>query len=403
MKFQTILPVLFTLFVCTSSSIVRAQNDSLAVEFEMKLSEGLDSPLKLAIDRNDNIYVTDASARQVVRYAGNGRFIGRFSSGATPLAIVAAADGRLFVSDRQSGDIYKIDTSGAVIEKFANEFVLPVDATFDDEDRLYIADALAKKVRIFQPNGDELPSIGDSLLSFPTAVAFDIKNQRLLVSEHGGLDVAKVQLLIHVFDKQGVWLGSFGQYGYQAGKITRIQGLAVDDQGRIYIADTFLGVVTVLDENGNYLTTIGNYGTGQGELRAPMDVAIDSQKRIWIASRNNGSLEVYRTGGAPTMVRESRPAPLANGFQLLQNFPNPFNPQTEIPFILEKAGQVVLRIYNQRGQLIRKFAIGSRERGEGAIIWDATNTAGRKVASGIYVYEFRVDDSVAFRRMLLLK
>ena len=93
---------------------------------------------------------------------------------------------------------------------------------------------------------------------------------------------------------------------------------------------------------------------------------------------------------------------------LLQNYPNPFNPETWIPYQLSEPSEVMIRIYNARGQLVRTFSLGQREAGyyidrTRAAYWDGRNDTGEKVASGMYFYQLRAGDFSATRRMLIVK
>ncbi len=93
---------------------------------------------------------------------------------------------------------------------------------------------------------------------------------------------------------------------------------------------------------------------------------------------------------------------------LLQNFPNPFNPETWLPYHLATDAPVSLSIYNVRGQLMRELDLGSQKAGsflnrETAAYWDGTNQFGEGVASGVYFYTLRAGSFHATRRMLVLK
>jgi len=94
--------------------------------------------------------------------------------------------------------------------------------------------------------------------------------------------------------------------------------------------------------------------------------------------------------------------------RLLANYPNPFNPETWIPFELTQASDVAVRIYDSAGSLVRSFDLGHRAAGyyssrADAAYWDGRNASGEAVASGVYVYELRAGDYHAIRRMLVLK
>ena len=93
---------------------------------------------------------------------------------------------------------------------------------------------------------------------------------------------------------------------------------------------------------------------------------------------------------------------------LLANYPNPFNPETWIPYRLAAPAEVTLRIYAANGQVVRTLAFGHQAAGfyEGrhrAAYWDGRNAQGEPVASGVYFYHLSAGDYSATRRMLILK
>ena len=94
--------------------------------------------------------------------------------------------------------------------------------------------------------------------------------------------------------------------------------------------------------------------------------------------------------------------------ELLSNYPNPFNPETWIPYQLSKSADVTLTIYNTRGVVVRKLKLGHQAAGvytsrSRAIHWDGRNSIGEKVASGAYFYTLKAGDYVATRKMLIRK
>ena len=94
--------------------------------------------------------------------------------------------------------------------------------------------------------------------------------------------------------------------------------------------------------------------------------------------------------------------------QLLQNFPNPFNPETWIPFRLADESRVTIYIYNSAGQLVRRLSPGIMPAGDyssqsQAIYWDGRNDAGESVSSGIYLYTISAGDFSATRKMFIQK
>ena len=94
--------------------------------------------------------------------------------------------------------------------------------------------------------------------------------------------------------------------------------------------------------------------------------------------------------------------------ELLANYPNPFNPETWIPYRLAEDAFVTLTIYDTAGQVVRKLEVGHRiasayENRSKAIYWDGRNDVGEQVASGVYFYTLTGGDFSATRKMLVLK
>ena len=93
---------------------------------------------------------------------------------------------------------------------------------------------------------------------------------------------------------------------------------------------------------------------------------------------------------------------------LLPNYPNPFNPETWIPYDLAEDADVVIHIYNLKGESIRRLSLGFQTAGTyrsraRAAYWDGKNTAGEPVASGPYFYTLQAGQFKATRQMLILK
>ena len=93
---------------------------------------------------------------------------------------------------------------------------------------------------------------------------------------------------------------------------------------------------------------------------------------------------------------------------LLANYPNPFNPETWIPYQLAESGEVTLTIYDMNGAVARRLAVGHRAAGmyrsqSRAAYWDGRNQFGEPLASGLYFYTLTAGEFTATRRMLILK
>ncbi len=122
-----------------------------------------------------------------------------------------------------------------------------------------------------------------------------------------------------------------------------------------------------------YTLTVNNVRDQQGET-----IAADSRFQ-------------YSTGDSGDDVPDEA---VSSSFSLFPNYPNPFNPETQIRFFLEKGRKVELKIYNPLGQLVRTLVKGELAAGHHAVMWDGTNDRGLQVPSGVYIYTLEVKRQV---------
>ena len=98
----------------------------------------------------------------------------------------------------------------------------------------------------------------------------------------------------------------------------------------------------------------------------------------------------------------------ADWTSLLRNYPNPFNPETWIPYQLAQPADVTLTIHSANGQVVRTLKLGHQpagvyQRKHRAAYWDGRNNIGEHVASGLYFYTLRAGDFTATSKMLIVK
>ena len=94
--------------------------------------------------------------------------------------------------------------------------------------------------------------------------------------------------------------------------------------------------------------------------------------------------------------------------KVLPNYPNPFNPETWIPYQLSEESTVTVKMYDVGGHLVRTIEVGHKPVGyyltrERAVYWDGHNESGEPVSSGVYFYTFIAGDYTQTRRMVIVK
>ena len=122
-------------------------------------------------------------------------------------------------------------------------------------------------------------------------------------------------------------------------------------------------------------------------------VPINGGKQITMSLPVGGKVEVLSQSklGAPKLPR------------LFGNFPNPFNPATEIRYDLYGPTDVTLAVYNELGQQVRMLVRDQQPVGNYWVEWDGRDDAGRAVSSGVYFYRLKAGNEVQTRRMMMLK
>jgi len=185
---------------------------------------------------------------------------------------------------------------------------------------------------------------------------------------------APVGTVITAYDPEGVLCSRYtvkkaGRFGFQ-----HVYG---DDK------------TTPIDEGAQRGDVITFYVNGQP--------AISDGSSVWISD------------GALIEINLRAHAPLIPKFSMLyQNFPNPFNPETWIPYQLSKDSDVNIKIYDVSGRLVQTLELGNKEAGvylekEKSGYWNGRNNTGESAASGVYFYSITAGDFTATKKMLILK
>ncbi len=110
----------------------------------------------------------------------------------------------------------------------------------------------------------------------------------------------------------------------------------------------------------------------------------------------------------PEVVNPPTTTSVVEQTRLFQNYPDPSNPETWIPYELSEDADVTVEIYDLTGAMVRKLVLGRQTKGRyidkrRAAFWDGRNERGELVSSGVYFYTLKADEFSATRRLALLK
>ena len=180
----------------------------------------------------------------------------------------------------------------------------------------------------------------------------------------------------------------------------------VNGDGIVDILD-LVQVASAFSETTIPTAPIAFLSPGNGERRGSSNLNRDTIQG-WIDmahAADDGSLIYQR--GIPVLEHLLAALPPQES-ALLPNYPNPFNPETWIPYQLAEAADVTLTIYDIKGAPVRRLDLGHQSAGyytdrAKAAYWDGHNDSGEQVASGVYFYSLSTGHYTATRKMLILK
>ncbi len=236
-------------------------------------TEGKDelrSPQCIAVDKQDNFYVTDSNAGRIFVFDPNGKLrhvIGSLKGGEgffkRPTGIAVDSDaGRIYVTDTLRDKIYVLDMQGSVVQSFGK-------------------------------NGT-----GNGEFNYPTELRLDGPN--LIV-------VDAMNFRIQVLDRSGAFQYAIGHEGDGRGSMFRPKGVGVDSEGHVYVVDGLYDVVQVFNREGVLLYYFGQKGSGFGDFQLPAGMFIDHDDRVFVVDSYNHRVQIFRYFGLTAQAPGGKP------------------------------------------------------------------------------------------------
>lgn len=314
-----------------------------------------------AVDDYGRVFVLDVeNPEKIQRIDGRGIQLGRHRFGQIAFSendIYLAASSRIEINNE---DKHWIVLWKREVDTFIFRYLLPAPA-------------------LYSPPAFTTRADGSTLLAFPGGNE-EIQIWKLL------LERPQLLTTLNEYTWNSIQFSQDGHYLYVNNEENNMQ--IWNWQGNRTIKHSSLPYLTSLSENSNILLSYN----------------ISGQYEIWDV-KNVLSLLPY-----PVEPRGKQIVTLGQikRDQLLQNFPNPFNPETWIPFRLANKSSVTIHIYTSTGELVRSLSPGIMSAGDyssqsKAINWDGRNEKGESVSSGVYLYTINAGDFSATRKMLIRK
>ena len=211
-------------------------------------------PRSIAVDRNDNLYVVDMTGR-IQKFSPDGKFLLSWQMPQTDLG-------------------------------------KPKGMGIDRQGNIVVVEPHYQRVNHFSPEGKLVSQWGKSgtnrgELTLPRSIAINSRGQ-LFVTEYTRVD------RVQGFSENGAEAFLLiGQPGSGPGEFNRAEGVAVDSQDRIYIADSCNHRVQVFSQSGKWLRSYGRPGKNPGEMSYPYDLRVDSAGRQFVCEFGNSRIQIF--------------------------------------------------------------------------------------------------------------
>jgi sugar lactone lactonase YvrE len=217
-----------------------------------------------------------------------------------PNGVAVDSKGLAYVADSKVRAIFIINVETGEYKMIKNgtdaNFKWLTGLAIDDSDRLFAADSGMRRVLVFDANHKVEGQITKNLYD-PGGIAIDNENRLLYVAD-------AEQDLVQVYDADPpfTFIRSIGKAGAKhtstlPGEFSKPTGVAVDEDGNLYVADTWNNRIEVFDADGTYIRQFGKHGDGPGYFARPKGVALDADGHLWVTDAMQDRVQVYTPEG----------------------------------------------------------------------------------------------------------
>jgi DNA-binding beta-propeller fold protein YncE len=258
----------------------------------------LQRPQGVMVDKEGRVYVTDVSREAVYVFdevkgklsvwemaTPKDRFL-------TPIGITPGANGEILVTDAQWGYVVRLDQAGHPLGTIGKgELSWPTGIARDPATgRIYVAETHGHDIKVFDAAGNLLQTIGMRGVEpgqFNSPTFLSITNNKLYVTD-------TLNARVQVLSLDGKPLKVFGRRGVFVGNMPRPKGIAADNDGNIYVVESYFDYLLIFNAAGQLLLPIGGTGSGVGQFYQPGGIWIDQRDRIYVADTFNGRVVVLQ-------------------------------------------------------------------------------------------------------------
>jgi sugar lactone lactonase YvrE len=255
------------------------------------------TPSAVVVSDENIMYIADTFAGVIHRYDLESRDVSYiFNAGdeqlASPVALAVDQEQNLYVSDSINSKVYKFSSNGVFVSAMTpeNGFKRPAGIAITTSGEKLVVDVLDNKLHKFSRNdlylGEFLKISEKEELNTPSYVAVDRIGNIYLTDA--------MNFAVRLYDKNGNFIRRIGEVGDVPGSFARPKGIALDSENNIYVVDASHDNIQIFNKDGQLLLYFGENGAGPGQFYLPNGICIDRKDRIFIADTFNRRIQVFK-------------------------------------------------------------------------------------------------------------
>lgn len=218
-----------------------------------------------------------------------------------PNGVAVDSKGIAYVADSKVRAIFIVDTETGAYDMIKNgshaRFQWLIGLAIDDADRLFVSDSGLHHVLVFDTKTKVVDASISEGMSDPGGLAVDNENRLLYVT-----DAEQDLVLVYDLDPPHKLIRKLGKPGTKhtstvPGEFSKPAGVAVDQDGNVYVSDTWNNRIEVFDADGQFIRAFGKAGDGPGYFARPKGIAIDGDGHLWVADAVQNRIQVFTPEG----------------------------------------------------------------------------------------------------------
>jgi ABC-type Fe3+ transport system permease subunit/DNA-binding beta-propeller fold protein YncE len=268
----------------------------------------LNKPRSVAVDAQDNLYVVDMTGR-VQKFSPDGKFLLLWQMPQTdlgkPKGMCRDRDGNIVVIEPHYQRVNHYTPEGKLLARWgesgtnAGQFKMPRAAAVNSRGEILVSEYTGvERVQRFVVQRSEVGSQKSEVDGSPLTPSLSpSEGERVPPGREKGHRSLSPENPV-----EARLVSVFGQAGTGPGEFNRAEGLCVDAQDRIYVADSCNHRIQIFSSDGKFIRAFGRPGSGKGELSYPYDICVDRAGRIYVCEFGNSRIQIFDANCQPLEI-----------------------------------------------------------------------------------------------------